>query len=345
MSVKGMFKHQKQKSKATSTQQRNPFAKEYQPFVADVLGYGKEYLNAPYTSYSGQRVAPVTDTYRNVLTGMDQRAALGDAALRDFLRTGPVSYSGDLTAPMNQAQLEALQSIMGGTSGAALYDPTISYMQDVLSGKYLDPRTAPGFSDYTKYLTDTFSSDILPAIKNEYALHGADLSSMEAKALGKAQGEFAGQLAQLGLGQYENERAKQQALISALPGVMEAGYIPAKEAYQAGALQQQDAQAALDRKYQEFLRGQNAVASTYLPAWQSAIGEGKTAAEALQNRAQQKADVAFQEYLRQQGFPEEKIATLVTLLNVLKGGGTGTITSTGKQSGKSFGIGFDKTFA
>lgn len=124
-------------------------------------------------------------------------------------------YPGSTVAGRDAATLGYESDALGYARDGG---PSSSYLNDVVSGKYLDPASNPylrgTFDLASKAVTDNYRDAVLPAINSRFALAGQSGSGNFAGAFARSNDALGGSLRDLGTqiygGAYEAERGRQQ---------------------------------------------------------------------------------------------------------------------------------------
>jgi hypothetical protein len=124
-------------------------------------------------------------------------------------------YEGQRIASQDPATLGYYDNALGYAQNG---NATTQYLQDTVSGRYLDPSSNPYLRDTydlaSRAVTENYRDAVLPAIESRFARAGQAYSGQYEGARGRADqalGRSLGDLAtQVYGGAYENERGRQQ---------------------------------------------------------------------------------------------------------------------------------------
>ena len=124
-------------------------------------------------------------------------------------------YPGQTVAGRDSATLGYEQSALGYAANGG---PTSGYLNDVVSGKYLDPASNPylrgTFDMASRAVTDNYRDAVLPALESRFARAGQTYSGQYEGARSRADQALGTSLSDLGTsiysGAYEAERGRQQ---------------------------------------------------------------------------------------------------------------------------------------
>src|SRR5262245_11807824 len=142
-------------------------------------------------------------------------------------------YAGPSVAQFDPWQTAAMGGIADmARSNTGLMPAAISAMNDTLSGKYLDPSTAPGWSD----MVDQITRNTLPQVTAQWSAAGRGTGNSE--AAGAASDALSHNLGALAYQNYGAERARMLQAAGMAPQLDAARYGDLEKLYGVGQLRQ-----------------------------------------------------------------------------------------------------------
>lgn len=260
----------------------------YTNYAMQLLANQQGVMNTPYATFQGPRVAPFTQ--------LQQQAF------------GQVPGAANAYQPALNTATQATQTAMGAPGGLQMAQPYINR-----AGRDLSETTTQFMNPYTEQVVNrigdlgarTLREKLMPAIGDQAIQAGQFGGSRQAEAIGRALRDVSegitaqqAQALQEGYGQAQTtalgELNRQAALGSTV-----AGLGTADTARQAELAQQLATMGGLAQQY--GLTG---------------VGALQQAGALQQQFGQQNLDVAYADFLRQQGYPQEQINAA---LNTLRG--------------------------
>ncbi|MGA1013373.1 hypothetical protein [Vulcanococcus sp.] len=288
-----------------ATQSETVLPPWYTDFAQQLMANQQALMQRPYETAPMPRVAGFSDLQQQAF------AAVPGAA-------------NAYQAPLQQAT-QATQGLMGQTGAAAAqpYAQQAAQQATNLEG-YMNPYQQAVVDRIAQLGQRNLSENILPQIEGRY---------VQAGQLGFGARDGAGTPSGMMTDVARAVRGTQEAVLAEQSGALQAGYTQAQQAAQAdlarqaqlastmGGLAGQDVSRGLAGA--EQLAGLGEQAQTL-----GLTGAGAVGAAGAQQQAQEQRnlDVAYQDFLRQQGYPQEQInAALGTFGGVAKGVPTQTV--------------------
>lgn len=174
----------------------------------------------------------------------------------------PGVYYGTRVAPFRGDQLAAQQGVRDFASPTGGGGQAMSYMSDVIGGKYLDQGN-PHFSA----MADRIAQSVIPNAQSAFETSGRFGGGYNSEAIGKT---LSDQIGNLAYQDYGAERGYQQQAATAAPGVAQQilGMLG-----QSGQVQQNQTQREVQAAWDKFNDQQN-LPWTQLGQYANAIGTG-----------------------------------------------------------------------
>lgn len=254
----------------------------YQNYAADVLSKQSALAERPYTTYQGPRVADFTPTQQQ---GFQQ--TIGSAtSFRPELNAASQATQGAL----QKSALDVAQPYLGGAAQTSVAN----------IGQYMNPYTESVVNRLGELGGRTLREKLLPEISDRFIGAGQFGGSRQAEAVGRALRDVSestlakqAEVLQSGYTGAQAASAADLARLGTLAGTAGSlsGQDISRQLTGAGALQS----IAQQRQAQEQAGG---TAVTGVGAQEQALG-------------QKNLDLAYSDFLRQQGYPQEQINAMV----------------------------------
>lgn len=181
-----------------------------------------------------------------------------------FNQPGPSYYPGQTVAGQAPETEAALQM---GTQRALAGSPNVAAAQqqnlNTIGGQYLNsnPYLNDMYQSATQPLVSQFRNAVAPSLASQFSSAGRFGSGAHQQALTSAEQPLAQGLASAASsiygGNYENERARQQAATMAAPSLAQADYTNLDKLMGIGQYRQQTAQDLINANIQRYNYGQN----------------------------------------------------------------------------------------
>ena len=186
-------------------------------------------------------------------------------AQRQFNTGGPSMYGGSLTAPFAPESQKAMgMQAERAQQGSPLNRAAKDYTGNTIQGQYLNqgnPWLGQVYGDAANRVTEQFNREVIPGIQSRFARAGRTGSGAESSQADMATGRLADSLSQMsgqmGMGQYESERNRQEAAVNRAPGLAAGDYGDIAALGQVGAQREQMGQRQIAEAAQRYDFEQN----------------------------------------------------------------------------------------
>jgi hypothetical protein len=250
----------------------------YTNYAKDLLAGQRDIATTPYQTYQGPRIAGFTPEQEQ---GMDKTVAAAG------LGAAPIQQGIDVTkGQIGQSGLSTAQPYLQ-QAGRAAYGNV---------GEYMNPYNEAVTSRIAELGARNLRENILPGINDQFIAGGSAGGSRNAEMFSRA------------------ARDANESILAQQSAALQSGYTGALTASQADLQRQaQLAQTAGNLGTEGVTSGLN-VAKTLADLGQTAQASGLGGAKAItdvgaarQGMNQQNLTLAYQDYLKQQGYPQEQI--------------------------------------
>jgi hypothetical protein len=250
----------------------------YTNYAKDLLAGQRDIATTPYQTYQGPRIAGFTPEQEQ---GMDKTVAAAG------LGAAPIQQGIDVTkGQIGQSGLSTAQPYLQ-QAGQAAYGNV---------GQYMNPYNEAVTSRIAELGARNLRENILPGINDQFIAGGSAGGSRNAEMFSRA------------------ARDANESILAQQSAALQSGYTGALTASQADLQRQaQLAQTAGNLGTEGVTSGLN-VAKTLADLGQTAQASGLGGAKAItdvgaarQGMNQQNLTLAYQDYLKQQGYPQEQI--------------------------------------
>ena len=260
----------------------------YTNYAKDLLSGQQQVSTTPYQTYQGPRIADFTATQRQGMGQTTDAAGLGAAPIRQGI--------GVAQQQIGQSGLSAAQPYLQ-QAGQASYGNIASYM---------NPYNEAVTSRIAELGARNLREQILPGINDQFISAGQAGSSRNAEMFSRA------------------ARDTNESIIAAQNAALQSGYSGALTASQADLARQGQLANIAGGLGTEGVRSGLDTAKTLADLGTSAQTSGLAGAAAVtgvgaaqQGLNQQNLTLAYQDFLRQQGYPQEQIdAALKTMAGI-----------------------------